>query len=338
MPGVKDGRPRGAAEVLASHPKAWEVVREFEMVLRRGEHADSASLAVNVASVLSVIVLATCKGGGETVDTAVRSVGRYLTEASKTSGFLVGNITRRVMKLVREIFADPDPEFSIKENLRNATSLFLDDMNEALTSMMENAAVAEQIHSDEVILTFGWSTTVEKLLKEAAKKRRFELIVAENSPECAGQGLARALASEAKLNVTLIPDVAIFAVMPRVHKVLLEAEAVMANGTMLAPSGTLLVATAARYYAKPILFCAELYKLTPSFPHNSMSVSYLQHPAEILRYEIASQMPNVDVLNPAFDHVPSELVSLLLTDSGVHSPSVIYRLVQRFYDEVGSPL
>jgi Initiation factor 2 subunit family len=36
----------------------------------------------------------------------------------------------------------------------------------------------EHIHADECILTYGHSTTVELFLKAAARKRRFQLIIA----------------------------------------------------------------------------------------------------------------------------------------------------------------
>ena len=39
----------------------------------------------------------------------------------------------------------------------------------------------------------------------------------------------------------------------------------------------------------------------------------------------------VDVVNPAFDFVPPDLISLLLTDQGGVTPSYVYRLVSEFY-------
>lgn len=42
----------------------------------------------------------------------------------------------------------------------------------------------EHIHSNEVIMTIGYSRTVEAFLKEAARKRKFHVIVAECAPFC----------------------------------------------------------------------------------------------------------------------------------------------------------
>lgn len=46
------------------------------------------------------------------------------------------------------------------------------------------AQALEHIHSNEVIMTIGLSRTVEAFLKEAARKRKFHVIVAECAPFC----------------------------------------------------------------------------------------------------------------------------------------------------------
>lgn len=42
----------------------------------------------------------------------------------------------------------------------------------------------EHIHSNEVIMTIGRSRTVEAFLRDAARKRKFHVIVAECAPFC----------------------------------------------------------------------------------------------------------------------------------------------------------
>lgn len=46
----------------------------------------------------------------------------------------------------------------------------------------------EHIHSNEVIMTIGRSRTVEAFLKDAARKRKFHVIVAECAPFCQVSG------------------------------------------------------------------------------------------------------------------------------------------------------
>jgi len=54
----------------------------------------------------------------------------------------------------------------------------------------------EHVHSNETILTVGYSRTVHLFLREAAKKRRFQVVVAEGGPSYQGQRLAKDLASD----------------------------------------------------------------------------------------------------------------------------------------------
>lgn len=46
------------------------------------------------------------------------------------------------------------------------------------------AQAGEHIHSNEIIMTIGRSSSVEAFLKHAARTRSFELIVAECAPSC----------------------------------------------------------------------------------------------------------------------------------------------------------
>ena len=126
----------------------------------------------------------------------------------------------------------------------------------------------EHIHANEVILTIGKSRTVEQFLKNAASKgRKFQVIVAECSPYYHGQKLATSLAAS-KIQTTLIPDSAVFAMMSRVNKVIIGTHTILANGGLKAITGTNVVALAAKHYSVPIIGnylstqCTMLQKLS----------------------------------------------------------------------------
>jgi translation initiation factor eIF-2B subunit beta len=119
------------------------------------------------------------------------------------------------------------------------------------------AEICEQaqahIHADECILTYGDSAVIEKFLKAAAKKRRFQVIIAESAPAMDGHRLAIALAKVSNIAVTLIPDSNIYAIMARVNKVIFTPVAVMADGGAICSSGHLMVAVAAKEYSVPVV-------------------------------------------------------------------------------------
>lgn len=162
-------------------------------------------------------------------------------------------------------------------------------------------------------MTFGGSKTVEEFLKAAGKKRNFKVMVPETAPSYRGQHLARTL-SQAGIDVTLISDSAIFAVMARVNKVFVGTHAVMANGGLIAPSGTHMVALAAHLHSVPFVVCTGLYKLCPMYPYDQDTFNDLTSPSAILPFEEADTLAEVHVSNPAYDYIPPELISLYVTN------------------------
>ena len=65
--------------------------------------------------------------------------------------------------------------------------------------------------------------------QNAARKRKFHVIVAECAPSYQGQELAATLAKN-KIESTVITDSAVFAMMSRVNKVIIGTHTVMASG------------------------------------------------------------------------------------------------------------
>lgn len=79
-----------------------------------------------------------------------------------------------------------------------------------------------------------------------------QVVVAEGAPYLEGLTMAQQLQS-AGIATLVIPDVSIFALMARVNKVLIGAQAVLATGGILGPSGSKLVAQAAKHYRVPFI-------------------------------------------------------------------------------------
>ncbi|EPQ31794.1 uncharacterized protein PFL1_01126 [Pseudozyma flocculosa PF-1] len=192
----------------------------------------------------------------------------------------------------------------------------------------------DHIHSGEVILTLGYSKTTEAFFKAAAKDRKFTVIVAETAPLYTGHTLARSLSS-AKISTLLIPDSNIFAVMPRVSKVVLGGHAILANGGLLTSPGALPISLAARSHSTPIVVLAATYKISPEWETIDDFISHRDggSPDAILDF---STLPNVvecaEVVNPQWDYIAPELVDVFITNVGEHPSSYIYRLVKENYD------
>ena len=190
------------------------------------------------------------------------------------------------------------------------------------------------IHTGEVILTYARSKTIESFLKTAAKKRHFSVIVCEGAPHFGGHAMAQSLASTG-IDTTVINDSAAFAVMARVNKVLLPAHAVLANGGLIAPSGSHMVALAAKHNSVPLVSITGMFKLCPMYPHDGPdTLQDLVSPGTVVDYMELSEekmSEQVEFMNPVHDYIPPDLVSLYVTNIGAFQSSYIYRLLAEYY-------
>lgn len=172
----------------------------------------------------------------------------------------------------------------------------------------------------EFILTIGQSNTVEHFLKNASRKRKFTVIVAESAPSYSGRLLATSLSSSG-IPTILIPDSNIVALLPRCSKVLLGPHVVLADGALLSIVGSLPLATAAKAMRVPVVIVGGMYKFCPVYlgEGGEWGMRDLGSPDEVLERGTTACIANgeetdTEVLNPYYDVVPAELVSLYITN------------------------
>ena len=146
----------------------------------------------------------------------------------------VGSTCKRILQLIRDeaLMGDENSDSQsedeagfrndMKNSVRQGISELIDEQETATVNIASQAF--DHIHSSEIIMTIGNSKVVAQFLKEAARLRKFQVIVAETAPLYDGQELALEMAS-AGISTTVITDSAIFAVMSRVNKVILGTHA-----------------------------------------------------------------------------------------------------------------
>ena len=235
-----------SSTAMVQDPEPRQKIDAFMDNLMHGKLSQKGSCAVACQglSILRLIVDDCSWTSAKDLMTLVKNEGRAMsTRCGQTSmSSIIGNVSRRVLKLIREEASASGQDHDEVDSLRKSVaasirpdsfrpreelkSRLLDALDELKTELEVAAEeIAEQalqhIHANEVILTLGKSRTVEQFLKSAAEKgRKFQVIVAECAPYYHGQMLAKSLA-QAKIQTTLIPDSAIFAVMSRVNKVII---------------------------------------------------------------------------------------------------------------------
>mmetsp|Transcript_21984 Transcript_21984/g.27198 ORF Transcript_21984/g.27198 Transcript_21984/m.27198 type:complete len:420 (+) Transcript_21984:58-1317(+) len=225
------------------------------------------------------------------------------------------------------IFHESRPELrgSIMEVIQEIISE-LEDLHKTI-----NDQAISHVHAGEVILTYGRSKTVEQFLKAAASKnRQFQVIICESAPHYEGHQMALALSDIPNITPIVIHDAAIFAIMARVNKVLLPARAVLANGGLIAPAGSHMVALAAEENSVPVVVITGMYKLCPMYPHEGQdTLNDLVSPSSVISAE--EEFVDVEVINPVHDYIKPGLISLYVTNVGGFQPSYIYRLLAEYY-------
>lgn len=237
--------------------------------------------------------------------------------------------------------SDKDAGLSVRRmhELRQAVLHSINELYEELDNLY--VPICEQspeyIHADECIFTIGHSVLVESFLKAAARKRRFYLIVAEGGPQLEGHKLASALSKVANISTTLVPDSSVYAIMSRVNKVVISPLAVLADGGMIAASGSEMVAIAAKDFSVPLVCLASTFMLSPVFAHNHAEVlSQLLSPALVMDYSTQFQADSVEILVAAYDYVAPHLIDAYITNNGTHQPSYVYRLLSEYYHPADS--
>lgn len=337
-------------------PNVQEMCEVLMVRLRRREVQGAFEVGKAMLEVLRVVVSFAGKQGfsGKEFMALVKSVGSKIHQTQPLE-FTIGNITRRVLTFMREGYdlarnnyasADVVSQIhSLKTYLSSSPNDFshafdvtehvLNEINELEEEMANSYQVIseqaqEHIHANEVIMTYGQSRTVEKFLLDAASFRKFEVIVAESAPSGAGKKTVEKLAG-AGLQCTLITDTAVFAMMARVNKVIVGTHAVMANGGLIAHTGLHVMALAAKCHSVPVVVCSGLFKLCPLYSFDQDTFQDLKSPGAVLGFHEIDSEGQIEVCNPAYDYIPPELVNILVTNSGGHAPSYIYRLLAEYY-------
>jgi len=164
----------------------------------------------------------------------------------------------------------------------------------------------------ESVFTISRSGTVETALVRLAQENggpRRRVIVSESRP--GGEGIAAAKAlSEAGLDVTLVPDAAMGAFVGEASAVVLGADSIRADGSVVNKVGSYPLALVAREAGVPVYVLAETLKIaTPDFPLVFEPLEWPEMPQP--------PAPGVELRSVGFELVPAHLITAVVSEAGV---------------------
>lgn len=165
-----------------------------------------------------------------------------------------------------------------------------------------------------VVYTHSSSGTVEQVLQQLVahddgKGRVERIIVDESRPGGEGVTAARAFAA-AGAPVTLVSDGAAGLFLPEASAVVLGADSVRADGSVVNKVGSFPLAVTAHALGVPVYVLCETLKIAaPTFPLRFEEMG----PEESL----PEPVPGITVRNVYFDRTPAEYISGVITEEGV---------------------
>ncbi|EEF29438.1 translation initiation factor eif-2b alpha subunit, putative [Ricinus communis] len=169
------------------------------------------------------------------------------------------------------------------------------------------------------ILVHGFSRVVLEVLKTAAQnKKLFRVFCTEGRPDRTGLRLSNELA-KLDVPVKLLIDSAVAYTMDEVDMVIVGADGVVESGGIINMMGTYQIALVAHSMNKPVYVAAESYKFARLYPLDQKDLAPALRPIDF-GVPIPSK---VEVETSARDYTPPQYLTLLFTDLGVLTPSVV---------------
>ncbi|KAM7471907.1 hypothetical protein LguiA_010090 [Lonicera macranthoides] len=169
------------------------------------------------------------------------------------------------------------------------------------------------------ILVHGFSRVVLEALKTAAQSGKlFRVFCTEGRPDRTGLRFSNELV-KLDVPVKLLIDSAVAYSMDEVDMVFVGADGVVESGGIINMMGTYQIALVAKSMNKPVYVAAESYKFARLYPLDQKDMVPALRPIDF-GVPIPSK---VEVETSARDYTPPQYLTLLFTDLGVLTPSVV---------------
>ena len=224
------------------------------------------------------------------------------------SGTTVDNIRELVINEAKRM-ADNDIEINKKMG-KNGSKLF--NNNDTIMTHCNAGALAT--------VGYGTALGVIRATKESGKS--IKVIATETRPVQQGSRLTAFELKHDGFDVSLIPDTAVGYSMANhlVDKVIVGADRIVKTGHVFNKIGTYQVATMAKQHGIPFYVAAPLSTFDMKSNAEDVIIE-MRKGTEVTGIGDKKTAPDdINVINPAFDMTPPELVSGIITEKGVAMP------------------
>jgi len=193
---------------------------------------------------------------------------------------------------------------------KNGSDLF--DDNDTIMTHCNAGALA----------TVGYGTALGVIRATKESGKNIKVIATETRPVQQGSRLTAFELKHDNIDVSLIPDTAVGYTMANglVNGVVVGADRILQTGHVFNKIGTYQVATMAKQHNIPFYVAAPLSTFDLESRPEDVIIEQ-RKPSEVTGIGDKKTAPDgIDVINPAFDMTPPELISGIITENGIAKP------------------
>ena len=192
---------------------------------------------------------------------------------------------------------------------------------------------ANRLRDGDTVMTHCHSTDVLACIEAALDQgKELSAVVKETRPRNQGHITAEQL-REWDVPVTLIVDSAARRSLDEVDHVLVGADAVAADGSVINKIGTSGLVVSARERGVPIMTAAQSIKLHPGTLTGHTVEIEMRDEDEIIDLDDREEIGEITVENPAFDVTPPRYMDAIVTERGQFPPESIVTLMRELFGE-----
>jgi ribose 1,5-bisphosphate isomerase len=302
-------------------PRVHDVAGAIETMETRG----AANIAAATADALRTQAVESDAATASALRAELRTAARYLLSTRPTAvslpnacRYVLHRATGDTVEAVRESAVESAAEF----RARLATAQ--DDLGQV---------GANRLRDGDTIMTHCHSTDALACVEAAVDDgKTLSAIVKETRPRKQGHITAREL-RELGVDVTLVVDSAARRYLDEVDHVLVGADAIAADGSVVNKVGTSGLAVVARERGTPVVVAAGTLKLDPATMTGNAVEIEMRDESELLDAAERETIGDVTVENPAFDVTPPRYLDAIVTERGQFPPESIVTLMRELFGE-----
>jgi ribose 1,5-bisphosphate isomerase len=294
----------------------------------------AATIADAAAAALAVQADRSAAGDAAAFRRELRAAAGTLYETRPTAVSLPNALRYVLRGMDGETVAD------LRESTIDRAETFRRDLEQAQDQLGEIGA--NRLRDGDVVLTHCHSTDALACIEAALESGiELEAIVKETRPRKQGHITARQL-RELGVPVTLIVDNAARRYLDRADHVLVGADSIAADGSVINKIGTSGLAVNARERGVPVVVAAQTIKLHPDTMTGHTVEIETRDETEVLSADERAALTGAEdaideglsVENPAFDVTPPRYVDAIVTERGQFPPESIVTLMRELFGEM----